>query len=101
MEVFADNKYHILTHSDYNISDDFFKIWASEDINLEINQRKNILAISKICASLDVSFVYEKSEKFNGGNPDTHNARDLMHPGPVLQKEIADHMFNKLTEIAC
>jgi hypothetical protein len=58
-------------------ADSFYKKWALTDVNGQINQEKNILALSNICNSNGVKFL-----KFNLNKMKSLDlARDLKHCG--------------------
>jgi hypothetical protein len=84
-------------HSLHNFNDYYIKHWYLNDDNSRINQRKNIQAVQQLCADLHIPFVAHTAEEymfFNPNEPDIW-ARDYMHGGPRVQKNIADRFIQQ------
>lgn len=73
---------------------DFYKCWLSTECNLELNKEKNILAITQICANLNIDLEIFDSSFFVDSKVDL--ARDLMHAGTVTNKNFSDYVLSNL-----
>jgi hypothetical protein len=73
---------------------DFYKYWLSTECNLELNKEKNILAITQICANLNIDLEIFDSSFFVDSKVDL--ARDLMHAGTVTNKNFSDYVLSNL-----
>lgn len=73
----------------------FFKEWFSTELNLQINQRKNVLAMRQLCSQRGIPFYVLDSAtdlKIDG------RARDLAHPGSDANHDFALKMYKKITQ---
>lgn len=81
-------------HNNSDILNNFYKLWTSSDDNININRRKNLLAIEKLCIDrnvhlITVDFLVEQDIK-------NTSARDLMHAGAMENREFAKKIKEKL-----
>lgn len=72
----------------------FFKGWFSNDLNPQINQRKNLLAMKQLCADRNIPLYVLNSavDLILDGR-----ARDLAHPGVDANRDFAEKMHKKIT----
>jgi len=80
------------SHSGNDMLTNFYKVWISSDNNMDINSRKNLLAIEKLCNSRNIQLVALDSSEIWG--PIT--ARDLLHSGPPGNRRFAEKVKEKL-----
>lgn len=93
-EFFIHNQPEVCNWYPDEKTNDFFKIWIADNQNSEINRRKNLLAIQKICDTVRVPFLCFAD--FIDTIPNLSRARDLMHYGYAAQKAIAEHFYNMM-----
>lgn len=67
----------------------FFKEWFGQPWNIEINKRKNLLAIQQLCQSKNIPLIVQDSQQ-NFCLETQDLARDLLHPGVNQQNLLAD-----------
>jgi hypothetical protein len=67
-------------------NDYFMKIWATSEINQTLNTKKNTLSFKQVCCENNVTPVV--IPRNNVCQKDL--ARDLMHPGKVSNKKLAE-----------
>jgi hypothetical protein len=67
----------------------------SDDIESEINHKKNLLAMQQLCAKHNVHFIHIPVRSFKCN----YAGRDLAHPGPEPHKIFADQMFKQIQEV--
>ncbi len=73
-------------------ADSYYKKWSFMDINGQINQTKNALALSSICGSNDARFL-----KFSVNDMEPFDlARDLCHNGVKSNKVFAEKVLKSL-----
>ena len=73
----------------------FFKEWFLTELNSQINQRKNLLAMKQLCADRNLSFyVLDSATDFMLDSC----ARDLAHPGSDANHDFALKMYKKITQ---
>lgn len=73
----------------------FLKKWISADTNQLLNNRKNSLAISAICAELEIPFLsYEADEWMSRSREEVGYARDYMHAGPEGHRTFTERIIN-------
>jgi hypothetical protein len=75
----------------------FLQAWLADDENAQVNSRKNLKAIEKICDDAGAPFVY--FENFLKKIPTHSKARDLTHVGYAVQNAIADRFLTMLLPI--
>jgi hypothetical protein len=81
IEIFTDGKPVMYLPSDeYDKHYPLFKHWISDDTNVTVSIRKNLLAIQKLCDSKDVRLITRPSTDLNSGKSYCR-ARDLIHHG--------------------
>jgi hypothetical protein len=61
--------------------DNFYRVWAMEDQNDELNYTKNYLAIQMLCLMHKARFIYLKSNDLYSCSVPNDYARDLAHCG--------------------
>ena len=93
-----DNGFPIIQVSTLGRHDSFAKEWLSQPFNGIYNTKKTILAMEQICAKSNVPlFACSSSGAIENrsvyGQFDL--ARDLMHPGELYQKYIANVMYSQ------
>jgi len=95
-EYYSENKaYRVMFESWFMpvLSHSFFKEWFANDLNSQINQRKNLLAIEQLCSQQGIPFYVLDSAtdlKIDG------RARDLAHPGSDANHDFALKMHKKI-----
>lgn len=97
-EIFKDGKPCNMNWGHDHSSLKFYKHWISDNKNAEINEAKNLLAISKICDAAKVSFQYmhvETEMKLDGKRS---LARDLAHSGYLEQRLCAEKFYCTLSQ---
>jgi hypothetical protein len=72
----------------------FFKEWFSNDLNSQVNQRKNLLAMQQLCADRGIPFYALDS---TADLMYDRKARDLAHPGIDANCDFAAKMHKKIT----
>lgn len=71
--------------------DQWYQHWVYNEINPDLNQQKNILALHKICDDLGIRFVCLDFGRLDLGRyKKISQARDLVHHGSSAQAHIAD-----------
>jgi hypothetical protein len=76
--------------------DSFAKEWLSQPFNGIYNTKKTMFAIEQICANYNIPLFACSSKgatENHSGYGQVDLARDLMHPGELYQKYIADVMY--------
>lgn len=74
----------------YSPNDQYLKHWFINGENARLNQVKNILALRQFCADLNIKCaVYNAEEYMCGSREIIGYARDHMHAGPPIHKELA------------
>ena len=83
-----------MSHSlskNYRSEDNFLNHWFMQDQNQLINKRKNVLAIKQLSADAGAKFFTVDTETtMTRSREDIGYARDYMHGGPKIHREIAD-----------
>jgi hypothetical protein len=81
-------------HMTVDRHDGFIKEYLLSDDNAEINDRKNCLAMTKLCddAGIPIFFYEPEDIKIDG------LARDLMHPGKQSHETFAHKVYNEMEE---
>jgi hypothetical protein len=75
-----------------NMLENFYKLWASSKENMDIDRRKNLLAIEKLCNDRNIQLVaLDCLELIVDAN-----ARDLIHTGAIGHREFAKKIKEKL-----
>lgn len=69
----------------------FYKLYTSNEVNLVLNQRKNILALQSLCNNRNIKFVCVDNLHELDHRRDL--ARDLMHNGPDANFDLAQHFL--------
>jgi len=99
----SNNGYPIIQAHSLGIHHSFAKDWLSQEHNGEINRKKSMLAIAKICHLLDIPLVFTDSQKNLGTASFSKSrldlARDLQHSGVGYQKYQANYMFDQLQSL--
>ena len=92
LDVISESEITTLRHNSVpkQFNGQFYKDWITYEENCQLNWKKNMLAIKHICRSNNIPFVEVQLSKLVSW-PLLDNARDIMHPGPILHKEIADY----------
>jgi len=70
-----------------------YKQWITNDANIELNFRKNLLAITALCNQYGIPLISLTVDK---DFEHDHSARDLSHPGSKSHDKFADKMIQKL-----
>lgn len=84
-EIFRDGRPCLMNWMYDRDSDKFYKYWISDDKNAQINETKNLLAMSKICDNANIPFKYLFADT-EMNLPGTRSlARDLSHSGHAEQ----------------
>lgn len=86
---------HQPTHLEY-----YYKIWATDESNAQIQKRKNLLAMQYLCDQANVPFYYVNWTELGTNNPTKYQpggARDLMHCSSELHEIFGHKMYNLLT----
>jgi len=79
----------------FSSNDMFLKHWHLNDENSRLNQLKNCLAIQQLCAIHNIPCLIEKAnEHMHWSREEIGYARDYMHGGPIIHKQIAEKMLN-------
>jgi hypothetical protein len=77
---------------------DFQKVYYAYDENSIVNHRRNMLSMQQICAQNNVPF-YSWACTDNRVFPPIERsdlARDLLHQGPLAQRQLAEAMYQKI-----
>jgi lysophospholipase L1-like esterase len=76
-----------------HLQPEYSKIWLTQDINSDINAKKNKLAIQQCCANANIPlfFIDLLSDQYCDGL-----ARDLMHPGVQANQLLAKNLYNQI-----
>lgn len=74
-------------------NDQFYLHWIDSEENRIIMDRKNDMAMRWICHSLNIPLIETHIEEFFTLEND--RARDLLHPGPIRHREMADKLLKK------
>lgn len=87
-------------------NDIFLRQWFLNDVNSELNNQKNILAIQALCRNLDIEYYWCSTDSWIAGKDDSVPltwARDLAHNGVTAHrffvKKIRSAMSRHQTEI--
>ena len=99
VEIFTNgNPVIYLPSEEYDTKYPLFKHWVSDEINVIINMRKNLLAIQKLCDDANVRLITRSYKDL--GSPNLYEnpkmqikARDLLHFGKFNQAHIADLFY--------
>lgn len=79
----------------------FAKEWLAQPYNAIYNTRKTMLAIGHLCAKFDIPIIAMPSKA--DARADQYGqfdlARDLLHPGEIYQKYVADIMYQQYQQI--
>ena len=76
----------------------WMKAWLADERNVEIYAEKNACAIGYICAQLGIDFYFFTNHSiFDALNPYPNFARDLQHPGTVVNKMFAQTVINRIS----
>ena len=95
-EHVENQRFHITTVHDYEESDNrhFFKQWFLNQENVDIQQKKNLFAIEKICKDFTIPFV--KLCSISDWNHKNTQARDLSHPDSDSNAYLANQFADLL-----
>lgn len=75
--------------------DPFVKQWISVDINAQLNNRKNSLAIQSLCNQLQIPYLsYEADVWMSRSREEVGYARDYMHAGPEGHRTFTERILN-------
>jgi hypothetical protein len=75
----------------YNANDRYFKHWNLNDENARINQRKNVLAVRRLCSDLNIPCTVLDSDTYMAQDREIVGyARDYSHSGPKVHNVLAD-----------
>lgn len=95
-ELFTDNEErYILTPSNNTLKDSirgFYRHWLSNDINSNVQHRRNVLAIQQLCSQRNIKFYHKEFLNF----PLIDKARDLAHYGINSNRQIAQKILATL-----
>lgn len=86
-----------LPNSDRSHKQKLYRDWLSTDVNGKLNATKNIRALQFLCNEHRIPFHYMTIDEAlaNGGSTHTDDwARDLIHPGSMWNKEIANKFLD-------
>jgi len=74
--------------------DSYLKYWFIQDENARINQLKNCLAVQQLGAVMNVPcYIYYSEHYMTRSREEIGYARDHMHGGPKIHKELADKII--------
>lgn len=71
---------------------EFMKWWVDNDLNTELNYRKNLLALEKICDRFSIPLRSYTDRPFG---PALGDARDFLHLGPENHKAMAEWIYQQ------
>jgi hypothetical protein len=93
LELFtADQERLILMPSDSDVKENirgFYRYWLSNDVNSNMQHRKNVLAIQQLCSQHGIKFYHREFLNF----PLIDKARDLAHYGINSNRQIAEKIL--------
>jgi hypothetical protein len=76
-------------------NDSYLKHWFLEDENARLNQLKNCLAVQQLSASLQIPcYIYLADHYMSQSREEIGYARDFMHGGPKVHKNLADKIIH-------
>ncbi len=79
-------------------TDTFVKHWWANDLNSQVNSKKNKLAIQHISQQNQARFISFDVDSESSMRPDSHGyARDFMHVGPDGHQVLATKILNTTT----
>jgi hypothetical protein len=79
----------------FSDKDIFLKTWFANEENAKINNRKNRLAVEKLCDNLDIKcLTYDAHDYMAQPREIVGYARDYMHPGPKAHQLFATQVIN-------
>jgi hypothetical protein len=79
-------------HNDNNMVTTFYKVWMSTDDNMNINRRKNLLAIERLCNDRNIRLVIVDESEIE----ELGTARDFLHAGAIANRNFAKKIKEKL-----
>lgn len=75
----------------YNAKDQYFYHWFIQEENKTLNREKNVLAMQALCNQYNVPFFIQYTDlTMTRSREDIGYARDHLHGGPRIHREIAD-----------
>lgn len=91
-EIFMPSNEVSFGHDRYG---EFLKHWFSNDDNVNINHKKNKLAVQALCDNLNIPCqIYNADEHMAWSREEVGYARDRMHAGPKGHKLLAERMLD-------
>jgi hypothetical protein len=96
VEIWDNGRPHILMHNTDNMQNlvEYKKVYWSNNINGEINQRKNLLAIQQLCTQKQIPICW----MFKDDIDPVDLGRDLAHCGRKSTAIIAEKMYEMIKE---
>lgn len=78
----------------FSDKDIFLKNWFANEENAKINNRKNRLAVEKLCDNLGIAcLTYDAHDFMARSREEVGYARDYMHPGPVAHQLVKEQII--------
>lgn len=75
----------------------FFRDWIVNDVNRQLNQDKNIMAIKWLCHERSIPLYIISIDDFLSAMARNGDyARDLRHPGRISHREIANNLYQRI-----
>jgi hypothetical protein len=100
LELKTNDTEHLIVTSHDDISNDvYLKHWFANDLNSELNQIKNTMAIEMICKKLNIRFMCYFSDTEMAGrllHDPTNVARDNMHCGTKTHNTFVEKILKDL-----
>ena len=86
----------------YNPNDVYFNNYFMQVENQILNREKNILAMRALCNEFEVPFFVQNTETtMTRSREDIGYARDYLHGGPKIHREIADKFIEDYHQLRC
>jgi hypothetical protein len=80
----------------YDSANAYLTNWFMQPQNGQINKAKNVLALRQLCADHAVPFcIVDSQTTMTRSREDIGYARDHLHGGPKIHREIADEMYRQ------
>jgi hypothetical protein len=96
-EIFYHNRPYTLLPggSYYGALGDYYKVWATNETNALISNKKNLLAMEQLCNQRQIPFYYSDHRSMQKKLQHS-SARDLRHFGVETQSAFAQQIYNLL-----
>jgi len=107
LEIFYTNRLHIvnlLPNSGDWVNDRVYQMWISTDINAQLNQQKNLLAVEYLCKQSNIPLVWlDNPQMFNLEDESEFISkefgRDLLHPGNSWHRKMHKRIMSMIQEL--